>query len=228
LFGSAVSSTQELPHADKPALHRTPQAPFEHEALPAPLAGGGHTFPQVPQLFTSLVSSTQELPHAVNPPVPHPATHAPMLQETRPPVGAVHTFPHAPQFDTSLCSSKQELPLHRVKLVAHAMLQAPALQVAMPFVAGPGQAVPHAPQWPTSACRSTQRFPHAVNCGPWQRTPHAPPVHVGSPLAVTGHAVPQPPQLARSLVSSTHAPRHVEYPGSHPVPHTPDVHVACP
>jgi hypothetical protein len=102
-------STQSIPHCVKPGLQLTPQVPFTHDALPAPVIGGAHVSPQPPQFCGFAVVSTQIPPHNAKPSL-HAAPHVPLWQTALPFDGAGHTVAQPPQLVAFDCMSTHASP----------------------------------------------------------------------------------------------------------------------
>ncbi len=149
-----------------------------------------HVLLHAPQFVLLLVVSTHELPHAVSGGAQHEElTHVAPL---------AHAIPQPPQ-----------LPLSRV-VSTHALV---VLQYVDALCGQDGtQLVPlHATVPPVGAAHCVQLGPHAVESLATQRPEHTwlglghthPPFMHASPA---GQTLPQAPQLAPSLISSTQPP----------------------
>jgi hypothetical protein len=217
--GSVVRSTHVVPHTVPPQAqtdaahvppvpHDFPQAPqfsgsvvrSTHFALaPVPqavfpvgqvhtfamqVAAPGQTVSQAPQFFGSVARSTQPLVHEVLP-VAH--AHTPETQAT-----PLHDFPHAPQLFGSLRRLVHSLGHASGKLVGHT--HAPPMHDAPE-----GHLVVQVPHAAGSLERSLQVVPQ-LTCGSGQ--PHLPATQAA------GQALAHEPQLALSVLVSTHAAPH--------------------
>jgi hypothetical protein len=134
------------------------------------------------------------------------------LEQSFPPL---HAAPHAPQFAASVNTSTQALPQDVFPL---GQPHAPARHVCIV-----PQVCMHDPQLALLDDVSTQTPPQFVRPGP-QTALHAPPLHTLS----FGHALWQPPQLAGSVVGSTHAVSQVILGDAHAPPALPLVPAAPP
>jgi hypothetical protein len=125
--------------------------------------------------------------------------------------------PHAPQLFVSVCRFRHELP-QSVSPVAQLQLFPPALQHE-PFEQLPQGPLPQAPQLFVSVQRFLQPVPEQYVL-PAVAHEQVPLEHTASDEA---HALPQPPQLFLSEVSSTHAPEQQLWPAAHLAPQAPQL-----
>jgi hypothetical protein len=160
----------------------------------------GQAVPQAPQFLTSISRLLQVenvwplgpvAVHKVRPPVPQPATHAPLEHV----VPIEQALPHPPQLLLSVCGSTQ----------AAAHCRSPAAHAHVAFTQFPpfGHCVPQPPQLTGSAVVSTHA-PLQLTKGDVQATPQAPLSHVGVPESAE-QTLPHEPQLSGSLSVRVHA-----------------------
>jgi hypothetical protein len=202
--------------AQVPPLHPLPQAPqldgLVWRSTHAPLQNVSplgqthwaptqsrpppHAAPQALQFSGSVVTSVHPLLHSCLPPMQGFATHAPITHASL----AEHARPQAPQLPTSEPRSAQ-LPQSVL----------PAGQRQTP----PAQLLPVAHATPTQS-RGAQALFWQTDSGsqviePQSLGKHAPPAQA----VLAGHAVPQVPQLAESVMSAAQLPPHTLSPGGH-------------
>ncbi len=169
--------------------------------------------PQAPQLAALVLRSTQAESmapigptmsgHAVRPPVPQPATHAPLWHV----VPSLQTLPQRPQLASSACVFVHVVP-HWVS---------PVLQAHFALVqrAPTAHCAPHPPQFSGSSSTSMQAAPHVVSESPASSVVHDREHTPALQTSPTPHAMPHPPQLAGSLATDVHAPPQEMLPFAH-------------
>jgi len=251
-----AASEVRLMHAPAAAHHVVPyghaQTPPEQTSVDLQVT------PQPPQLVVLVDVLTQAERHGVRPDALH--RQAPPLQYC----DDEHAFPHAPQFSGSFIG--MQVPPHFTPLLqrqapeeqtspgAQVLPQAPQfigspliclqaplhstpilqLQVPPKHVWSLRQLAPQAPQFRTSVAVLTHASPQAV--AP-PRQPHVPLMQASAGL----HALPQEPQLFRSVETLVHTPEHAsgveasvhshfplrhEKPVPQTVPHVPQLSLA--
>jgi hypothetical protein len=226
-FGSLVVSAQpEGQHFSVP-VQAGPPLHWAWQLLITQGSPAGQTLPQLPQFFGSLVVSVQpvvqqcSLPVQAGPPL-QVAWH--MLIEQLSPGGQSLLQP--PQFFGSLVVSVQPEGQH-VWVAVHA---GPPLHCIVEVHwlfwhdSPAGHMWKQEPQLFGSLVVSTHWLPHAWSGGMQITVPQtSPPFGCGKQhapiwqrLAPAGHALPQPPQFARSVVVSTQPPAQQDRPAGQP------------
>jgi hypothetical protein len=216
------------------------------------VAFDAHAFPHAPQLAASVCVFVHSVGFAVGHMVglvdghAHaPALQTPFFRQAVPhfPQFAASdwVFVHSVEQVSGFAGVHEQLPPLQTPLVKHARPQVPQLLVSVStFVHLPPQTgssdTPSDGQWQTpltQVCTSTQASLHFPQldlsfCRLTQVDPHcvSPELQRQAPLEQlmsVEHALPQLPQLARSVVVSTHAPpQHCFVPG-HAAPHAPQL-----
>lgn len=185
----------------------------------SPLAHVPHVAPPVPHDAGDSEAQGTHAPVALQ----HPSGHELGVHSHVPPVHtwpAEHPWPQVPQFASSVARSLQT-PEHDV--VPGSQTQAPD-EHTWSVLHAP-HAAPPVPHDVGDSCAHGTHAPLALQ----HPFGHDAAVHSHVPAEHTcpaPHALPQPPQLASSLVSSTHAPPHAAYPELHAVAHALAAHVA--
>jgi len=178
--------------------------PAEHVHWPLMhVAPTSHATPHALQLAALVLRSTQVetiappgpgAGQSVRPPVPQPATHAPLWQV----VPSRQTLPHRPQLASSLWVF--------VHVVRHCVSPGPHWQAPFTQLPPIGHWALQPPQSRLLVVKSTHAPRHSVSGGPpspvVQLFVHCPTLHTW-PAA---QAFPHAPQLAGSLAVSVHAP----------------------
>jgi hypothetical protein len=238
-----TDGTQRLPHCSKFGSQVQPQVPLQ--VIIESLGPGGHTCPQLPQLFTSPAKFTHEMlgsrPHSLGVVPPHVTPQVPLhVALPVPATGGGHVFPHPPQLLVSLpkltqapCAPSRAQRLGSAEL-GHEGEHALDAHDVEPFT-GATQALPHPPQF----AGSVARLSHAVGAFTGQPVYpvlqdqlHALLLHVGvesaSPAAQT---CPHALQFCGSLVVSTQVSLLVQRVGvgdMQPLTHEVPLHTGVP
>src|SRR5262249_10350380 len=161
-----------------------------------------HCLLHMPQLAELVLVFTQLLPHSISPALGQAQT--PALQAW--PAG--QTLPHMPQLFGSLpVTEMHRPPLHSISPVLHMARHMPPLQ----FRGVAEQALVQARQGLGSEMTDTPPAPQASRPG---RQPHDPFMHDW----LAPHFTPQPPQLFRSFLVSTHMFEQLSSPTAHMSP----------
>jgi len=177
------------------------------------VAPTSHATPHALQLAALVVRSTQVdtiappgpgSVQSVRPPVPQPATHAPLWQV----VPSRQTLPHRPQLASSLWVF--------VHVLRHCVSPCPHWQAPFTQLPPIGHWALQPPQSRLLVVKSTHAPAHSVSDGPASAAAsavvqvfvHCPTLHT-RPVA---HAFPHAPQLEGSLAVSVHAPSHATPP----------------
>jgi hypothetical protein len=176
-----------------------PHEPATQVALP--LAGVGHTLPQVPQFEVSVPVLTQTPAQSLNP-VLQETPQAPFAHVALPLDGTEHAMPQPLQLAGSVLVSTQAVP-HFVVPDAQVISHLPAEQTSVAL-----QAVPHPPQLAALVCVSTHWSPHFTK-PVLQVNPQVLAAHVATPLAGTLQTFPQVPQFWGSAAVSMQLVPHL-------------------
>jgi hypothetical protein len=213
----------------KPGLQLTPQLPAVQVAVP--LGPLGHTWPQVPQLFTSLPVATSHplaglLSQLVKPALQPPRPHTPAVQVAAKLGSVGHTWPHVPQLFGSL-----------LVLNAHPLF-GQTLPVTQMASAVPGYwqqvvPVPHAGQGQVVQTVEVKNGAQAPCAQTWSAAQTLPQLPQLRGLDASCAEVKQPPlQRVREIATQvvlTHAPSTQRNPDAvlHALPQEPQLEASC-
>jgi len=147
----------------------------------------------------------------------------------------VHPFPHAPQLLALLAVLTQVVPHNVGSAAGHPEAHANVPPLPEHTAVAPEHAVLQPPQ--VAACEMSVSQPSAglplqsIQPGAHDEAANAqaPAVHDAAPLTCARplQSLPQTPQLAVSVVTSTHAPSQSVYPALHVEVQAPLAHAAC-